>query len=55
VSPARKRPQKTEPTPPEQDVRQLQDSEQTEADYLRDLARAATNEADEKLTHSKDT
>lgn len=53
--PARQRPQKTEPTPPEPDVRQLQDSEQTEADFLRDLERAATNKADEKLKQPKDT
>jgi hypothetical protein len=55
VSPARKRPEKTEPTPPEQDVRQLQDPERTEADFLRDLERAATNRAAEKLKQSKDT
>jgi Holliday junction resolvase RusA-like endonuclease len=36
--PARKRPIKTEPTPPEQDVRDLQDPEQTERDFLRDAA-----------------
>jgi hypothetical protein len=53
--PARKRPQKNEPTSPEQDVRELQDPEQTEADFLRDLERAATNEAQEKLERSKDT
>jgi hypothetical protein len=53
--PARKRPIKTEPTPPEQDVRDLQDPEQTERDFLRDLDRAATNRAQEKLEHPKDT
>lgn len=47
--PARKRPEKTKPTPPKPDVRELQDSEQTEADFLRDLERATTNRADEKL------
>lgn len=46
--PARKRPIKTEPTPPEQDVRELQDPEQTEADFLRDLERVTTNRAKEK-------
>jgi|HubBroStandDraft_4_1064222.scaffolds.fasta_scaffold717828_2 hypothetical protein len=53
--PARKRPAKTEPTPPEEDVRELQDPEQTEADFLRDLERAATNKAKERLERSKDT
>lgn len=53
--PARKRPPKTQPTPPEKDVRELQDDEQTEADFLRDLERAATNRAREKLEHSGDT
>jgi hypothetical protein len=52
--PARKRPIKTKPTPPEQDVRELQDPEQTEKDFLRDLARATTNRADEKLEHERD-
>ncbi|MGO9760335.1 MAG: hypothetical protein ACLP1Q_03610 [Solirubrobacteraceae bacterium] len=46
--PARKRPIKTEPTPPEPDVRELQDPEQTEADFLRDLERVTTNRAKEK-------
>jgi hypothetical protein len=53
--PARKRPVKAEPTPPEQDVRELQDPEQTERDFLRDLERATTNRAQEKLERSKDT
>lgn len=53
--PARKRPLRTEPTPPEPDVRELQSPEQTEADFLRDLERAATNRATEKLKQSNDT
>lgn len=55
MSPARKRPEKTSPTPPEQDVRELQDQEQFEADFLRDLERATTNQATEKLKAAKDT
>ena len=47
--PARKRPEKTKPTPPERDVRELQDAEQSEGDFLRDLERAATNRSGEKL------
>jgi hypothetical protein len=47
--PKRKRPHKLAPTPPEKDVRELQDPEQTEADFLRDLDRASTNRADELL------
>ncbi len=53
--PARKRPEKTEPTPPEPDVTELQDPEHTEADFLRDLEHAATNQAKEKLERAKDT
>jgi DNA-binding protein YbaB len=55
MMPVRKRPTKTEPTPPDEDVRDLQDPEQTEADFLRDLERAATNRAAEKLEHTQDT
>ena len=53
--PARKRPEKMEPTLPEEDVRELQAPEHTETDFLRDLERAATNRAKEKLERSKDT
>lgn len=49
MSPARKRPEKTEPTPPERDVRQLQDLEQTVGDFLGDLKRASTNKAKQLL------
>ena len=47
--PARERPQKLEPTPPEKDVRELQEDDHSEADFLRDLDRATTNRADERL------
>jgi hypothetical protein len=47
--PARKRPEKKKPTKPERDVRDLQDSEQTVEDFLRDLGRASTNRSAEKL------
>ncbi len=50
--PARKRPRKTEPAPPEPDVVEKQDPEHTEADFLRDLDRVATDRADEKLERS---
>jgi hypothetical protein len=47
MSPQRKRPEKTEPTPPREDVRQ--DPEHDEADFMRDLAKATTNQARKKL------
>lgn len=47
--PARKRPEKAAPTPPEADVTERQDADQTEGDFLRDLDRASTNRADERL------
>jgi hypothetical protein len=43
--PARKRPEKTEPTPPERDVTEKQDPRHSEADFLRDIERASTNKA----------
>lgn len=52
--PARKRPTKTEPTPPEPDVVEKQDPEHTEADFLRDLERASTNRAAEKLERASE-
>jgi hypothetical protein len=55
MSPARKRPEKTEPTPPERDVAKKQDAEQTEADFLRDLERATTNKAKDLLAQSEDS
>ena len=47
--PVRKRPVKTSPTPPEQDVRKLQDAAHVERDFLRDLDRASTDRSTEKL------
>jgi hypothetical protein len=47
--PSRKRPVKTAPEPPQEDVRRKQDERHTEADFLRDLDRVATNRADELL------
>jgi hypothetical protein len=47
--PARQRPEKTEPAPPEQDVAALQDPDHSEADFLRDLEKASTDRADEVL------
>jgi hypothetical protein len=47
--PARKRPVKTKPSPPGKEVRTLQVRDQPEADFLRDLDRATTNRAAEKL------
>jgi hypothetical protein len=46
--PARKRPVKVTPTPPDQDVRKLQ-KKLSEEDFLRDLDRASTNRSAEKL------
>jgi hypothetical protein len=46
--PARKRPTKTKPEFPEQDVRALQ-KKQKESEFLRDLDRASTNRSAEKL------
>src|SRR3954465_5535616 len=44
----RKRPVKTAPTPPEADVRSLQETEgRSEADFLRDLDRASTDRSSE--------
>jgi hypothetical protein len=47
--PARKRPQKNEPVPPKQDVREKQDAAHTEGDFLRDLDKASTDRAKERL------
>jgi hypothetical protein len=46
--PTRKRPAKSKSTPPERDVLKLQ-KKLSEADFLRDLERAATNRSAEKL------
>ncbi len=53
--PARKRPEKKEPTPPKEDVRKRQDPKHTEADFLRDLSRGTTNKAKEHLKQDDDT
>jgi hypothetical protein len=47
MSPARKRPEKNAPTPPQRDVKQ--NPRHTEADFLRDLGRATTNRSKERL------
>jgi hypothetical protein len=47
MSPARKRPEKSGPTPPKRDVKQ--DPRHSEADFLRDLGRATSNQARKKL------
>jgi hypothetical protein len=47
MSPARKRPEKERPTPPERDVKQ--DAGHTEADFFRDLEKATSNQARKKL------
>jgi hypothetical protein len=47
MSPSRKRPEKTEPTPPREDVEQ--DPKHTESDFMRDLAKVTTNRARKKL------
>ena len=52
--PARRRPKKTEPTPPEADVVEKQDPEHTEADFLRDLDRVATDRAAENLERASE-
>jgi hypothetical protein len=47
MSPARKRPEKTAPTPPKRDVKR--DPDHKEADFLRDLGKATSNQARKKL------
>ena len=47
MSPARKRPEKKAPTPPQRDVKQ--DPGHAEADFLRDLGKATSNQARKKL------
>jgi hypothetical protein len=53
--PARKRPEKSAPTPPEKDVREMQDADQTVADFLRDLDRATTDKSKERVESADDT
>jgi hypothetical protein len=45
MSPIRKRPTKTSPTPPERDVRDKQDPKHTVDEFLRDLRKASSNRA----------
>jgi hypothetical protein len=47
MTPPRKRPEKTEPTRPKEDVRQ--DSDHNESDFLRDLGKVTSNRARKKL------
>lgn len=47
MSPARKRPEKITPTPPQRDVKQ--DPSHTEVDFFRDLEKATSNRARKKL------
>lgn len=47
--PKRLRPEKHSPTPPERDVTERQEPKHSERDFLRDLERATTNRAAEKL------
>ncbi len=49
MSPARKRPEKRSPTPPERDVTEKQDPGHNEADFLRDLEKATSNQAKKRL------
>lgn len=49
MSPARKRPEKKVPTPPDRDVTDKQDPSYTERDFFRDLGRVTTNDAKRKL------
>ena len=45
----RKRPEKQAPTPPEQDVVEKMDPKHSDADFLRDLEKAASDKARKKL------
>jgi hypothetical protein len=47
--PARKRPDKNEPTPPAKDVADKMDPKHSDADFLRDLEKATSNQARKKL------
>lgn len=47
--PARKRPQRTEPEPPEDDVEELVDPEHTDRDFLSDLEKASSDKARKRL------
>jgi hypothetical protein len=47
--PARKRPEKTEPTPPGEDVVEKLDPEHSDEDFLSDLEKASSDKARKKL------
>jgi hypothetical protein len=47
--PARKRPEKTEPTPPGEDVVKKLDPKHSDEDFFRDLEKATSDEARKKL------
>lgn len=47
--PARKRPEKTKPTPPAEDVVEKVDPDHTDDDFLKDLEKASSDEARKKL------
>lgn len=47
--PASKRPVKTSPTPPSEDVAALVDPDHTDEDFLRDLEKATSDDARRKL------
>lgn len=49
MAPARKRPEKKAPEPPQVDVTDQQRPDHTEAEFLRDLGKATTNRARKKL------
>jgi hypothetical protein len=51
--PARKKPKKIKPTPPEKDVVEIQDPRHTEGDFLRDLERASKKKPDDPSRHDQ--
>lgn len=46
---ARKRPEKTSPTPPQKDVVEKMDPKRSEGDFFRDLEKGTSNKARKKL------
>ena len=46
---ARQRPEKLEPTPPDEDVADKVDPKHTDEDFLSDLGKVATNDAKRRL------
>jgi hypothetical protein len=47
--PARKRPEKTKPTPPGEDVAEKLDRDHSDEDFFSDLEKASSDEARKKL------